>query len=82
MANAMGADMLGNFNPADGDEIVVLSNGTPMPEAAAEASLGALNAGPGAYGTYLANTSLVLFTTNDADLATINQANFSEDYSA
>ena len=53
-----------------------------MPPAGATQLLGSEQAGAGQYATYMANTSLVLFTTNDADLATINQANFSEDYSA
>ena len=80
--NASGADMLGNFNPADGDEIVILSGGQPMPPAGAGQLLGSLEAAPGQYAIYMANTSLVVFTTNDADLVPIASANFSDDYPA
>ena len=77
MGNAMGADGIQDFDPADGDKIKIMDSGSPLTPADAASLLSVATMG-GNHATYITGTSGVLFTSTQAELSSVLESNFTD----
>ena len=77
MGNAMGGDIIMDFDPADGDKIKIMDSGSPITPADAAAMLSVATNGA-MYTTYITGTSGVLFSSTQSELQTVLQSNFTD----
>ena len=77
MGNAMGGDVIMDFDPADGDKIKIMDGGNALAPADA-ASILSVAAGMGMYTTYITGTSGVLFSSPQSELSSVLQSNFTD----
>ena len=75
--NAMGGDIIMDFDPADGDKIKIMDGGNPLTPADA-ASMLSVAAGMGMYTTYITGTSGVLFSSTQFELSSVLESNFTD----
>ena len=75
--NAMGGDIIMDFDPADGDKIKIMDSGNPLTPADA-ASMLSVAAGMGMYTTYITGTSGVLFSSTQSELSSVLESNFTD----
>ena len=75
--NSANADIIVNFDPADGDEIRIEETGIPI--SVADIGTGFTFApGPGGFAFYQNGTSGVVFTSSDTDLQSFDAENFTD----
>ena len=77
MNNAIGADTIMDFDPADGDKIKIMDSGSPMTPADAAALLSVASMGA-MHATYVTGTSGVLFVSSQAELSSALESNFTD----
>ena len=77
MSNAIGADTIMDFDPADGDKIKIIDSGSPMTPADAAALLTVASMG-GMHATYVTGTSGVLFVSSQTELSSVLESNFTD----